>query len=38
MARAAMRAHLEQVRQDSQVSPARKSSGKHAPASSKIGV
>jgi GntR family transcriptional repressor for pyruvate dehydrogenase complex len=37
MARSAMRAHLEQVRQDSQVSSAVKSSGKHAPAgSSKI--
>jgi GntR family transcriptional repressor for pyruvate dehydrogenase complex len=38
MARAAMRAHLEQVRQDSQVSSRSKSSGKHAPAGSKIGV
>ncbi len=36
MARGAMRAHLEQVRQDSQVSSGGKSSGKHAPAGSKI--
>jgi GntR family transcriptional repressor for pyruvate dehydrogenase complex len=36
MARAAMRAHLEQVRQDSQVSSGSKSPGKHLPASSKI--
>jgi GntR family transcriptional repressor for pyruvate dehydrogenase complex len=36
MARSAMRAHLEQVRQDSQVSTSGKSSGKHAPAGSKI--
>ena len=36
MARGAMRAHLEQVRQDSQVSSGGKSSGKHAPARSKI--
>jgi DNA-binding FadR family transcriptional regulator len=35
-ARAAMRAHLEQVRQDSQVPSAGKSRGKHLPASSKI--
>jgi GntR family transcriptional repressor for pyruvate dehydrogenase complex len=38
MARGAMRAHLEQVRQDSQVSSGGKSSGKHAPAGSKITV
>ena len=38
MARAAMRAHLEQVRQDSQVSTRSKSSGKRAPVGSKIGV
>ncbi|MGA7512894.1 MAG: FadR/GntR family transcriptional regulator [Candidatus Sulfotelmatobacter sp.] len=36
MARAAMRAHLEQVRQDSQISSGGKSSGKHMPAGSKI--
>jgi GntR family transcriptional regulator, transcriptional repressor for pyruvate dehydrogenase complex len=36
MARGAMRAHLEQVRQDSQVSSGGKSSAKHAPAGSKI--
>jgi len=36
MARSAMRAHLEQVRQDSRVSPSGKASGKHAPAGSKI--
>jgi GntR family transcriptional regulator, transcriptional repressor for pyruvate dehydrogenase complex len=36
MARNAMRAHLEQVRQDSQVSLAAKSSGKRAPASSRV--
>src|SRR5580700_2265282 len=36
MARCAMRAHLEQVRQDSRVSPSGKASGKHAPAGSKI--
>ena len=36
MARSAMRAHLEQVRQDSQVSSAGKSSGKHSPAGSRI--
>lgn len=36
MARGAMRAHLEQVRQDSQVSTGGKSSGKHAPASLKV--
>jgi GntR family transcriptional repressor for pyruvate dehydrogenase complex len=36
MARAAMRAHLEQVRQDSQVSSGGKSSAKHAPAGSRI--
>ena len=36
MARSAMRAHLEQVRQDSQVSLVAKSSGKHAPASSRV--
>ncbi len=35
-ARSAMRAHLEQVREDSQVSSGGKSSGKHAPAGSKI--
>src|ERR1700733_5395247 len=35
MARSAMRAHLEQVRQDSRVSPSGKASGKHAPAGSK---
>ena len=38
MARGAMRAHLEQVRQDSQVSAGSKSSGKHVPAGSKISV
>jgi hypothetical protein len=31
-----MRAHLEQVRQDSQVSSGGKSSAKHAPAGSRI--
>jgi GntR family transcriptional repressor for pyruvate dehydrogenase complex len=36
MARNAMRAHLEQVRQDSQVSLAAKPSRKHAPASSRV--
>jgi len=36
MARSAMRAHLEQVRQDSQVSAARKRSGKSAPAASTL--
>jgi GntR family transcriptional repressor for pyruvate dehydrogenase complex len=36
MARSAMRAHLEQVRQDSRVSPSGKTSGKQAPAGSKI--
>jgi GntR family transcriptional repressor for pyruvate dehydrogenase complex len=36
VARNAMRAHLEQVRQDSQVSLAAKSSGKRAPASSRV--
>jgi GntR family transcriptional regulator, transcriptional repressor for pyruvate dehydrogenase complex len=36
MARSAMHAHLEQVRQDSQVSSSGKSSGKHAPPGSKI--
>ena len=36
MARSAMRAHLEQVRQDSQVSPGGKASGKLAPSGSKI--
>jgi len=36
MARSAMHAHLEQVRQDSQVSSAGRSSGKHAPAGSRI--
>jgi GntR family transcriptional regulator, transcriptional repressor for pyruvate dehydrogenase complex len=36
MARSAMRAHLEQVRQDSQVPSSVKPSGKHAPAGSKI--
>jgi GntR family transcriptional repressor for pyruvate dehydrogenase complex len=36
MARTAMRSHLEQVRQDSQVSTGGKSSGKHAPSGSKI--
>jgi GntR family transcriptional repressor for pyruvate dehydrogenase complex len=36
MARGAMRAHLEQVRQDSQVSSSGKSSGKHAPVGSRI--
>jgi GntR family transcriptional regulator, transcriptional repressor for pyruvate dehydrogenase complex len=38
MARSAMRAHLEQVRQDSQVSSRSKSSGKRVPAGPKIGV
>jgi GntR family transcriptional repressor for pyruvate dehydrogenase complex len=38
MARSAMRAHLEQVRQDSQASSGSKSSGKHAPAGSRISV
>jgi GntR family transcriptional repressor for pyruvate dehydrogenase complex len=36
MARSAMRAHLEQVRQDSQVSSGSKPSGKHVPAGSRI--
>jgi GntR family transcriptional repressor for pyruvate dehydrogenase complex len=36
MARSAMRAHLEQVRQDSQVSSSGESSGKHTPAGSKV--
>ena len=36
MARGSMRAHLEQVRQDSRVSPSGKASGKHAPSGSKI--
>ncbi len=36
MARSAMRAHLEQVRQDSQVSTGSKSSGKHVPAGVKV--
>jgi len=36
MARSAMHAHLEQVRQDSQVSSGSKSSGKHAPAGLKV--
>jgi GntR family transcriptional repressor for pyruvate dehydrogenase complex len=36
MARSAMRAHLEQVRQDSQVSSGGRFAGKHAPASSKV--
>jgi GntR family transcriptional regulator, transcriptional repressor for pyruvate dehydrogenase complex len=36
MARGAMRAHLEQVRQDSGVPASGKASGKHAPAGSKI--
>jgi GntR family transcriptional regulator, transcriptional repressor for pyruvate dehydrogenase complex len=36
MARSAMRAHLEQVRQDSQVSPGNKHSVKRAPASSRV--
>jgi GntR family transcriptional regulator, transcriptional repressor for pyruvate dehydrogenase complex len=36
MAREAMRAHLEQVRQDSQISSGGKSSGKHAPAGPKV--
>jgi GntR family transcriptional regulator, transcriptional repressor for pyruvate dehydrogenase complex len=36
MARSAMRAHLEQVRQDSQAPPGVKSAGQHASASSKI--
>jgi GntR family transcriptional repressor for pyruvate dehydrogenase complex len=36
MARSAMRAHLEQVRQDSQVSSSGRFAGKHAPASSKV--
>lgn len=36
IARSAMRAHLEQVRQDSQVSSSGKPSGKRAPASSRI--
>ncbi|MGA8215646.1 MAG: FadR/GntR family transcriptional regulator [Candidatus Sulfotelmatobacter sp.] len=38
MARSAMRAHLEQVRQDSRVPPSGKASGKHAPTGSKIVV
>ena len=38
MARSAMRAHLEQVRQDSRVPASGKASGKHAPAGSKIVV
>src|SRR5712671_1213883 len=38
MARGTMRAHLEQVRQDSQVSSGSKSSGKHVPAGSKISM
>jgi GntR family transcriptional repressor for pyruvate dehydrogenase complex len=36
MARSAMRAHLEQVRQDSQASTGGKPSGKHAPTGSKL--
>jgi len=36
MARGAMRAHLEQVRQDSQVASSGKASGKHAPAGVKV--
>src|ERR1700733_6245158 len=36
LARNAMRAHLEQVRQDSQVSSSGESSGKHTPAGSKV--
>ncbi|MGA8502847.1 MAG: FadR/GntR family transcriptional regulator [Candidatus Sulfotelmatobacter sp.] len=36
MARGAMRAHLEQVRQDSQMSSRRKPSGTHTPAGSRI--
>src|ERR1700734_4561323 len=36
MAQSAMRSHLDQVRQDSQVSPGGKSSAKQAPAGSKI--
>jgi DNA-binding GntR family transcriptional regulator len=36
MARCAMRAHLEQVREDSQISSGGKPSGKHTPAGSKI--
>jgi GntR family transcriptional regulator, transcriptional repressor for pyruvate dehydrogenase complex len=36
MARSAMRAHLEQVRDDSQVSSSGKSSGKHLPAALKV--
>ncbi|MGB6027496.1 MAG: FadR/GntR family transcriptional regulator [Candidatus Sulfotelmatobacter sp.] len=36
MARGAMRAHLEQVRQDSQIPSSGKEPGKHAPAGSKI--
>jgi len=38
MARSAMRAHLEQVRQDSQVASVSKSPGRHVPAGSKISV
>ncbi len=38
MARSAMRAHLEQVRQDSRVPASGRASGKHAPAGSKIVV
>jgi len=38
LARSAMLAHLEQVRQDSQVSSGSKASGKHVPAGSKITV
>jgi len=36
MARSAMRAHLEQVRQDSQVSSGSKAAGKHAPAGPRV--
>lgn len=36
MARSAMRAHLEQVRQDSQVASSGKASGKHVPAGVKV--
>jgi GntR family transcriptional repressor for pyruvate dehydrogenase complex len=36
MARSAMRAHLEQVRQDSQVASSGKASGKHAPVGVKV--
>ncbi|MGB6026363.1 MAG: FCD domain-containing protein, partial [Candidatus Sulfotelmatobacter sp.] len=36
MARGAMRAHLEQVRQDSQMSSRGKPSGTHTPAGSRI--